>query len=140
MFTKTDTKQQLIASIPLFAGADDRALEHLAATIDTVEVEAGTVLIQQGLRHNSVYVIVSGSAAVEINDVPVTIISDGQVFGEIAFFSQGPASATVTAQSKLSLLAIPFNRFDQTLFDNPAFARVLLGNLADRLRDANAAR
>lgn len=137
MFTKNDSKEALLADLALFAGAGADALASLASVSDTVTVDAGTVLIQQDVRHSSVYVIVDGTAAVQVNGAAAAVISTGGVFGELAFFSQGPASATVTAQSELELLVIPFNRFDQVIDDQPGLAKVLLRNMADRLRVAN---
>jgi CRP-like cAMP-binding protein len=49
-----------------------------------------------------------------------------------------PRSATVTAASPISVLAVPYSAFNQVLDSDPAVARNLITQLCARVRDAES--
>ena len=65
-------------------------------------------------------------------------IPAGELFGELAFFVPGPASATVAAKTEMTVLIIPHNRFDVILNENPDLVREIASGLAERLRATDA--
>jgi CRP-like cAMP-binding protein len=138
MARPSDPKEARLLAVPLFAQADQTALQHLASAADEVSLATGHVLIEQGRHHHELYVIESGSASVEIDGEEIAEITAGEFVGELGFFVQGPASATVRAKSDMELLVIPFNRFDQILEDNPGLVRAIATELAVRLHDTDA--
>ncbi|MDH3680688.1 MAG: cyclic nucleotide-binding domain-containing protein [Acidimicrobiia bacterium] len=126
-------KEDRLRSLNLFKKADDKAIDHLASAADEVTVPAGKVLIQQDHNHNEIYVLMSGAASVVVEGEEVAEIPTGELVGELGFFVQGPASATVTTTAESDLLIIPYNRFDQILGDNPDLVRSIAEELAERL-------
>lgn len=134
-----DAKTDRIAAIPLFRDADRNALTHIAAAADEVSVEAGIELITQGTIHYEGYVIVSGTVRVLIDDTQVAVIGPGEIVGELSLFGHGPASATVRAAEPVVALAIPYNRFDQLLDENPTFVKSIAKELAGRLHAMDTA-
>lgn len=138
MSKSSDPKEARLARLSLFAKADAKALDHLAAAADEVTVAAGRKLITQGHRHNELYVLESGSAEVEVSGNKVADIPAGEFIGELAFFTNSAASASVATTSESTLLVIPYNRFDQILDDNPALVRAIAAELADRLVSTDA--
>lgn len=133
----SDPKQERLKALRLFAGADQKALEHLASAVDEVTVKAGHELIRAGHHHSEMYVLASGSAIVEIEGDQVADIPAGEFVGELAFFNRTAATATVTTAEESDIMVIPFNRFDQILNDNPQLVRAIAAELADRLHVAN---
>ena len=131
---RTDPKHERLAAIPLFSRADRKALEHLAAAAEEIDVPAGHVLINQGRTHSELFVLASGAASVSIDGNQVAALQPGAVFGELAMFERVPATATVTTTEASSIMLIPYNRTDQILDDNPAFVRGIAAQLAHRLR------
>lgn len=138
MAKSNDPKEARLLKVPMFAKADHTALRHLASASDEASVKAGHVLIEQGHHNHEIYVIESGTAAVEIDGKPIAEIGTGEFVGELGFFVQGPASATVRASSDVDLLVIPYNRFDQILDDNPTLVRAIATELALRLHATDA--
>jgi CRP/FNR family cyclic AMP-dependent transcriptional regulator len=138
MAKPSDPKEARLLAVPMFAKADHTALRHLASAADEVSVAAGHVLIEQGRHHHEIYVIESGTAAVEIDGEAIAEITAGEFVGELGFFVQGPASATVRAKTNLEIMVIPYNRFDQILDDNPVLVRAIATELATRLHDTDA--
>lgn len=136
---REDQKIARLKSVDLFAGADSTALRHLAAAADEVDVAAGTVMIAAGHHHREGYVVAKGSVGVLIEGKEVAEIGEGEIIGELGLFGAKPiASATVVAKSDLVVFAIPYNRFDELLDDNPRLLKAIVRQLAERLRATDA--
>ena len=137
IFTSRDKKQDRLHDVSLFAGADEVALRNLAEAVEDTKVEAGYVLISEGIHHTQSFVIGRGTATVEIGGRVVAELSDGDFVGELAYLAMQPATATVTAKTDLELMVIPHNRLDQVLENDPKFVRSLATELAARLAATN---
>lgn len=133
-----DAKIDRLAEIPLFADADKTALKHLAQAADEVSLTAGATIITEGHRHNEGYVVIAGTFDVEVGGEKVAEIGEGEMIGELGFFGHGAASATVRAKTDVTVLVLPYNRFDQILDDNPPLAKALAMGLAARLAAMDA--
>ena len=129
----SDPKEDRLKKLSLFKGADEKAIEHLASAADEVTVDSGHALIRQGHHHQEMYVLESGSAIVEIDGNKVADIPAGEFVGELSYFNQGAASATVKTAEQSVVLVIPYNRFEQILEDNPKMVRAIAAELAERL-------
>ncbi|MEM9561363.1 MAG: cyclic nucleotide-binding domain-containing protein [Actinomycetota bacterium] len=129
----TDPKEERLKKLSLFRGADEKAIDHLASAADEVTVGGDHVLIRQGHHHQEMFVLESGSAVVEIDGTHVADIPAGEFVGELGYFNQGPASATVKTAEESVVLVIPYNRFEQILDDNPRMVRAIAAELAERL-------
>lgn len=134
-FLHPDTKVDRLGELPLFRGADRKALEHIAQAADEVRLAAGRVLIRQGTFHGECFIVESGSLTVTVDGEEVATIPAGQMVGELSLFGHGPASATVTAAEDVVALVIPDNRFDQILDEVPGLAKAIAVRLAARLHD-----
>lgn len=133
-----DAKEIRLQGLPLFKNANKEAISNLASAADEVTVPAGQTLIAQGHASNEMYVIESGTASVLIDGKEVAEIPAGEMFGELAFFVTGPATATVAAKTQLTVLIIPHNRFDVILNTNPDLVRGIASELAKRLHATDA--
>jgi len=133
----SDAKAERLRNLTLFKGADNDAIENLAAAADEVTVGAGHTLISQGRHHHEMYVLESGAAAVEIDGGQVAEVDAGEFVGELGYFTKAPATATVRTVAESKLLVIPYNRFEQILDDNPRMVRAIVAELAQRLQAAD---
>jgi CRP-like cAMP-binding protein len=123
-----------LGSVPLFAQLEPHALELIAARMKEVHFEPGRAIAKQGDSGVGFHLIVDGEAEVSGDGVPVHRIGAGGYFGEIGLIDGGVRSATVTAASDLTTLALVSWDF-QPLLDNPAFAKGLLMGLCRLVRD-----
>jgi CRP/FNR family cyclic AMP-dependent transcriptional regulator len=130
----SDSKLERLQAAPLFANCDRKGLKDLERVIDAVEVKEGAELFRQGRREHFAYVVESGIAEVVIDGEVVAEIPPGEMIGEIALLVHGPASATVTAKTPMSLLVIPHDRFGQILDDTPGLGVAIARELAQRLQ------
>lgn len=68
----------------------------------------------------------------------LTALSKGELFGEMALVDQSPRSASAIAGSQgARLLAIDSAHFVDLVSQQPAFALIVLGAMASRLRSTN---
>lgn len=66
--------------------------------------------------------------------VLLTLITPGNMVGELSLIDGSPRSATAVAVTASELLVVPAARFEALLNDDPEFARVMLGRVTRRLR------
>lgn len=123
-----------LGAIPLLSDCSTRELQRVAQAADEVQVDTGTVLMEQGQLAREAFVIVSGSAEVRRDGINVAVLGPGECVGELALLDHQPRSATVVALEPLELLVIPSSAFSALLDDAPGLTRKLLGTLASRLR------
>lgn len=133
-----DPKLDRLHAAPLFAAADKKELSRLAQAIDMIDVPAGRTLIRQGTRSHEAFVIESGEADVEIDGELIATIPAGEMVGEIGLITQSSATATVTAKTDMSVLVIPYQRFEAVLSDTPGLSWAIAKELARRLQATDA--
>ena len=143
---------KLLSSVPLFTQIEHHDLELVAARMKEVHFEPGRVIAKQGDSGVGFHLIVEGDAEVSGDGVPKHTIGAGGYFGEIGLIDGGVRSATVTAATELTTLALvglpadvgqPRVRQGTVARVVPARARlpgVRRGQLATRVRLPRAAR
>ena len=124
-----------LAAVPLFAACTKKDLQTIARAADEITVPAGTVLVDQGQTGREAYIIVEGTATVRRNAKKITTLGAGAIVGELSLLDRGPRTATVTADSELTVLVLDQRHFAAVIDSVPALAHKLLSALAGRIRD-----
>ena len=121
-----------LARCALFAGLPGGAIAALAGSSHWQEYVPGEVVVREGEDSRALYVVARGEAAVEHGGTEIASIGQGEVFGEMAFLSGAPRTATVRARRALGVVEV----------DSRALAALLAehGELAEELADRMAAR
>ena len=96
----------LLRSIPIFAPLPGTPLEHLAARLVPLRVDAGTVIVKQGDSGDRFYVVAEGEVDVSVDGARVSELGPGGYFGEIALIRDVPRTATATARTDVVLYAL----------------------------------
>jgi CRP-like cAMP-binding protein len=130
----TDTKRQMLRAVPLFATLRQSELEKIERLADTVDLPEGRVLMRQGQTGNEMFVIASGSVAVERDGREVARLGAGDVVGEIALLSEGPRTATVTTSEPTTVIVLGHREFHTVMEDSPEVRRCVFDTLASRIR------
>ncbi len=125
-----------LAGVPLFSACSGRDLQRLARAADEVHVPAGTELTTQGGVGREAFVILAGTALVTKDGTAAAELGPGDHFGELALLDGGPRTATVTAETDMSLLVLSIGAFNAVLDEIPTLAHKLLVATARRLRDS----
>jgi CRP-like cAMP-binding protein len=121
--------------LPAFAGISRRQRAAVRALATSIALPAGAVLMEQGNAARECFIVASGQADVLIDGEPVATIGPGEVVGELALLTGGPRTATVRARTDVRVFVVAPNEL-ASLLDHPPARRLLLGQLASRLRDA----
>ena len=126
-----------LAQVPLFSTCSGRDLQKLSKASDEITVKAGKVLVEEGKPGHEFFLIVEGRAEVRRKNRKVASLGPGQFFGELSLLDRGPRSATVIAETEMTLLVLGQREFAGVIDDVPAMAHKLLAALAGRLREAD---
>jgi len=124
--------------VPLFSGLSCRDLDLIARQTDVIRADGGRVLTRQGALGEEFLLIVDGSARVERDAKPIARLEAGDFFGEMSLMDGKPRSATVIAETPVTLLVVDRRSFRSLLDGVPGLRRKISVTLCERLRKADA--
>jgi CRP-like cAMP-binding protein len=119
-------------SIPTFVDAlSPGALFHLSESGYLLDVKAGDLITRAGIGQREMFVILEGACEVEGASKRIALLEKGDLFGEIAFFSEsGERTATVRALSACKLLVLRQKFLDELTTNDPEAACQILLNVS----------
>ena len=129
-----------LRSMPLFAALSPAGPERVTARGTQVDVPKGMLLMERAHPGSGVFVILEGTAAVELPGEEISL-GPSELVGELSMLADGtPRSARVRAATPLSCLALSRSDFTQLLETEPGFARCVASLVARRLQATADAR
>jgi len=126
-------RTKLLRGVPLFADLDRRELNEVGSSLRERTFAAGDTVLSEGHAGVGFFVIVNGEATVTVRGEERTKLGAGDYFGEIALITGSERTATVTADSDLSCLALTSWEFRPLVEQNGTIAWKLLSALAKKL-------
>jgi CRP-like cAMP-binding protein len=126
----------LLSQVPLFAGLSRRHLRQLAEHADVVSFREREKIVDAGQPGGTFYVVLEGEARVIRGGKTIGRMAPGDFFGEISLLDGGPRTATVVADTPLTVLRIFKRSFDRVVAQEPTVAAKILAVVARRLREA----
>ena len=133
-----DDKIDRLEEVGLLAECSRRQLRAIARISEVIEVPEDTVLARSGAAGEEFFLILDGSARVEVSPRKRSRLKPGEYFGEMSLLDGGPRSASVIAETPLRLLVIKRRDFSTLLREAPELTQSLLATLSRRLRHAEA--
>jgi MFS family permease len=124
---------RILASVPIFAPLPGASLEHLAARLVPLRLEAGTVILREGDAGDRFYIVAEGEVEVSQYDRAVSELGAGDYFGEIALLRDVPRTATVTARTDVVLYALDRDDFLASVTGHPQSAEAAETVMSARL-------
>ncbi|MDQ6682249.1 MAG: MFS transporter [Chloroflexota bacterium] len=127
-----DPAAERFIALPSFGGLAPATLEQAAEHLVRLPVTAGQVVIRQGDPADRFYFIADGSFEVTQTDgagqppAHLRTMGPDEVFGEIGLLARTPRTATVTAGSDGTLLALDGDRFLELVAAGPGLTSRLL--------------
>ena len=98
---------------------------------------AKALIVQEGDRSDSLYIVVEGRLKAYMSDgereILLSTLGPGEFFGEIAL-DEGPRSASVMSLEPCVLSVVPLADLDAFIRANPAFATRFINRLLARVR------
>ena len=122
-----------LGQLPIFSGIAPDQLAALAKYAEEVDVPAGTELTHEGRVEGSVYVVLSGSFAIERDGRTVDSIGPGGFFGEIAAIDGGPRTATGRAVEDSRVVVVSPRQFNDVLDASPDLQAAVMAEVERRL-------
>lgn len=139
--------RSVLKKIPFLGELSDEDLRGLAPLAQCREYVAGSTIFFEDDNADAVYFIVEGAVEVFKSDgtgrkLPLVVLRDAGVIGEMSLFSREPRSATARTLTSVRLLFIPNGAFYDALdSDNLAAHRLVFGFarvLSQRLNAVNS--
>jgi CRP-like cAMP-binding protein len=107
------------------------ALRRMAASGYLLRIEAGHLITREGIGQREMYVILEGACEVESAGRRLALLEQGDLFGEIAFFSEaGERTASVRALTECRLLVLRRKFLDELAGSDPDAAYRILLNVS----------
>jgi CRP/FNR family transcriptional regulator, cyclic AMP receptor protein len=125
---------QHFQAVPLFGSVSKKGLRAIVQAATEVDVPAGKVLVQEGEWGREMYVILRGTAQVTKDGRKLRELVPGDFFGEMAFLSPAPRTASVIARSDMRVMVLDSRAMGAVVEREPAVARRLLAAMAERIR------
>ncbi|MDR2925273.1 MAG: cyclic nucleotide-binding domain-containing protein [Azoarcus sp.] len=131
-----------LKTFPLFSGLSDEVLSSIAQVAMMRHFPRGQSVVRAGERTDYVYFVLTGSLKVVVSDedgreVILSILGQGQIFGEMGMFGDQPRSASVVPVVASDLVTVTKQAFRQLMQEHFEVAWRIMCNLAERLRDAD---
>lgn len=129
--------KSLLRQVPALQDAADADLERLAALLVSRTLPEGEVLVKEGDSGDTMYMIARGGVEVlttgeDGTEVPLSTLSAGDSFGELALLLGGPRRATVRALSPVNLLELRGDQVQALFAERPDFAEHLRKSIYPR--------
>ena len=135
----------LLRGLPIFEGLGDGELRKVARLFQQRLYHPGEKIFAKDGSGNEAYVVMRGQVDIFLdeNSLPITSVSSGQIFGELAFLDGSPRAACAVANQASILLVVQRSAFLDLVQHEPHLGMVVLRNIAlelsNRLRRTNTA-
>lgn len=113
---------RLLGAVPIFAPLPGGTLEHLAARLVPLRLDAGTMILREGDEGDRFYILAEGELEVTQEGVTIAELGPGDSFGEIALLRDVPRTATVTTRTPVVLYALDREDFLAAVTGHPQSA------------------
>jgi CRP-like cAMP-binding protein len=118
---------------PLLSALDRNAFAALVQAVELRWMNAGDVIVEEGQRGDSMFIVVQGVVNVLHAGKTVAVMPEGSFFGEMALLSESPRLATVTASRNGMLFELHRSKLAQIVSAHPAVGSVIEAFCRDRL-------
>ena len=131
----------LLRRVSIFSELSAETLGDLSKRIWQRTAEAGSVIVSHEEPGDALFVIASGKVKVVLygetgREIILSILRDGDFFGEMSLLDRQPRSANVVAVEESQLLGLDRDAFQTHLTAHPSTALAILAEMSNRLRHA----
>eukprot|EP01135_Chromosphaera_perkinsii_P006582 Nk52_evm7s553 gene=Nk52_evmTU7s553 len=121
-FQKRRKYESFIESVPLLEGLDPYERAKIADSLKEERFEEGEKIIRQGEVGSDMYFVLEGQVRVSIHKLScedeeheISILHEGQYFGELALVTKKPRAATCTAVGHVKVAKIERDAFERLI-------------------------
>ncbi|MEE9614282.1 MAG: cyclic nucleotide-binding domain-containing protein [Thermodesulfobacteriota bacterium] len=120
--------------IPFFADLSDEERATVAEIIEEEEFKVGDTIFKESEGGQSLYIIRRGEVkackmAPDGELLTLTVMKDGEIFGEMSFLDGRPRSATIVAISDIEAYVMDRGKFEGLVDGHPRIIYKLMKNI-----------
>lgn len=135
------TISEYLAGTPIFSGLSEAELQEVVPLVVARKLPADTVVFHENDPASAFYMVKSGKVKIyklsrEGREQVLTILGEGQIFGDVPAFDGGPYPATAGTLEESELLLVRSGDFQALLKQHPDIAIKVIKVLGQRLRQA----
>ena len=130
---------ELLRRVPLFSLLTEAQAIEVADAVVKRRFKRNDRIVEQGLKSNALYIILTGRARVLATDargreVILATLQQGDYIGEMSLIDNEPHSATVRAEVQTDVLMLGRDDFERHMPENGSMAHAVMRVLVQRLR------
>ncbi|MFA5832454.1 MAG: DUF1003 domain-containing protein [Bacteroidota bacterium] len=135
--------KEFLSKIPIFKFLPEEDHISLVSLWRVKTLKAGEVLFRKGEPGSSMYVIEDGEIEIllpvdpPVNEVQLSILKEGEFFGELSLFADTPRTATARALTNTNLVEMQRGDFITFVMERPSIGISMLSEMAKRLQMTN---
>ncbi len=130
----TIEKVLILKSVSVFASVPEQQLVDVATIVESVDYEAGDLIVQQGDLGTSMYVVVDGSVRIFDREMELGTLGRRGVFVELSALDPEPRAASVQAIDDCTLLKLEGESLYELMAGNREVTRGVIRVLCDYTR------
>ncbi|MDZ7685251.1 MAG: cyclic nucleotide-binding domain-containing protein [Gammaproteobacteria bacterium] len=130
----TIEKVLILKSVKVFSSVPEAQLVDLATIVESVEYDAGELIVSEGDLGSSMYIVANGKVRVFEGDKELGILGGRAVFGELAALDPEPRAASVEAVEDCTLLRLDGESLYDLMTGNKEVTRGIVHVLCDYAR------
>ncbi|HLC19207.1 MAG TPA: cyclic nucleotide-binding domain-containing protein [Thermodesulfobacteriota bacterium] len=125
---------KLLRDMTFFTDFNDKELSVVARVMSRKDFKVGETIFKESEDGQSIYIIKSGEVkackvAPDGELFTLTIMKDGDIFGEMSFLDGRPRSATIIAISNVETYLIERKDFESIVDEHPRIIYKLMRNI-----------
>lgn len=118
---------EAILEVPLFEELPIKALSKINEKLDAVLLPPNEAVFEKGEEADSMYIIESGRAQVEL-ETPI-VLEPGDYFGEMGLINNNPRNATITTLEEVKLLQLKKEDLEELFDEHPVLFQAIEAKL-----------
>ncbi|MEW5799780.1 MAG: DUF1003 domain-containing protein [Bacteroidota bacterium] len=135
--------KDFLGKIPIFKFLPEEDHISLVSLWKMKAMKAGEVLFRKGEPGSAMYVIEEGEIEIilpvdpPVNEVQLSVLKEGEFFGELSLFADTPRTATARALADTRLVEMQRGDFITFVMERPSVGISMLSEMAKRLQLTN---
>ena len=135
------TRKDYLRQTPVFSGLSDEELDELVPLVVKRRLRKDTVVFHEGDPGSAFYLVKTGRVKIYKSSAygreqVLSILGDGQIFGDVPTFDGGPYPATAATMTEAEIYLIRREDFQGILRRHPEIALKVIRVLGARLRQS----
>ncbi len=121
---RKDPKMAMLRRLPSLAGCSEKDLETFAKLGDEIMIPPGERILREGIVGRQAFFVLEGRALVTAGGKVIGAIGPGEFAGEWSLVRNEPRAATVTAETRMTVLAFDPRSF-HAVKNHPTLQRLV---------------